>query len=44
MYEKVLIYARTMVAEFLVQRAEKDNMAELGTGKYGRPMHPINHL
>ncbi|XP_076670956.1 transcription termination factor lodestar [Andrena cerasifolii] len=36
-YEKVLIYSRTLFAQFLAQRAEKDHMAELGAGKYDKP-------
>ena len=36
-YEKVLIYSRTLFAQFLSQRAEKDHMAELGVGKFDRP-------
>ena len=36
-YEKVLIYSRTLFAQFLSQRAEKDHMAELGAGKFDRP-------
>lgn len=36
-YEKVLIYSRTLFAQFLAQRAEKDHMVDLGVGKYDRP-------
>ncbi|XP_047368217.1 transcription termination factor 2 [Vespa velutina] len=36
-YEKVLIYSRTLFAQFLSQRAEKDHMADLRSGIYDKP-------
>lgn len=36
-YEKVLIYSRTLFAQFLAQRAEKDHMIDLAVGKYDKP-------
>lgn len=36
-YEKVLIYSRTLFAQFLAQRAEKDHMVDLAVGKYDKP-------
>ncbi|CAK9798659.1 Transcription termination factor 2 [Anthophora quadrimaculata] len=36
-YEKVLIYSRTLFAQFLAQRAEKDHMVDLSSGKYDKP-------
>ncbi|XP_043252676.1 transcription termination factor 2 isoform X3 [Colletes gigas] len=36
-YEKVLIYSRTLFAQFLSQRAEKDHMRDLATGIYDQP-------
>lgn len=36
-YEKVLIYSRTLFAQFLSQRAEKDHMFDLAAGKYDKP-------
>lgn len=36
-YEKVLIYSRTLFAQFLAQRAEKDHMVDLAAGKYDKP-------
>ncbi|XP_043683954.1 transcription termination factor 2 [Vespula pensylvanica] len=36
-YEKVLIYSRTLFAQFLSQRAEKDHMADLMSGMYDKP-------
>nr|XP_031835542.1 transcription termination factor 2 isoform X1 [Nomia melanderi] len=36
-YEKVLIYSRTLFAQFLSQRAEKDHMYDLASGKYDKP-------
>ncbi|XP_050470437.1 transcription termination factor 2 isoform X1 [Bombus huntii] len=36
-YEKVLIYSRTLFAQFLAQRADKDHMVDLAAGKYDKP-------
>ncbi|XP_076632722.1 transcription termination factor lodestar isoform X2 [Colletes latitarsis] len=36
-YEKVLIYSRTLFAQFLSQRAEKDHMRDLAAGIYDQP-------
>ncbi|XP_076167205.1 transcription termination factor lodestar [Ptiloglossa arizonensis] len=36
-YEKVLIYSRTLFAQFLAQRAEKDHMMDLAGGVYDKP-------
>ncbi|KYQ52658.1 Transcription termination factor 2 [Trachymyrmex zeteki] len=36
-YEKVLAYSRTLFAQFLVQRAEKEHMLDLYSGKYNKP-------
>ncbi|XP_053997670.1 transcription termination factor 2-like isoform X1 [Hylaeus anthracinus] len=36
-YEKVLIYSRTLFAQFLSQRAEKDHMDDLASGAYDKP-------
>ncbi|CAL7941631.1 unnamed protein product [Xylocopa violacea] len=36
-YQKVLIYSRTLFAQFLAQRAEKEHMIDLGVGKYNSP-------
>ncbi|EFN78730.1 Transcription termination factor 2 [Harpegnathos saltator] len=36
-YEKILVYSRTLFAQFLAQRAEKDHMFELYGGKYNQP-------
>ncbi|XP_014612648.1 PREDICTED: transcription termination factor 2-like [Polistes canadensis] len=36
-YEKVLIYSRTLFAQFLAQRAEKDHMVDLESGLYDKP-------
>ncbi|XP_043498526.1 transcription termination factor 2 [Polistes fuscatus] len=36
-YEKVLIYSRTLFAQFLAQRAEKDHMTDLESGLYDKP-------
>ncbi|KAG7198793.1 hypothetical protein KM043_001771 [Ampulex compressa] len=41
-YEKVLIYSRTLFAQFLAQRAEKDHVADLYAGKYDRPSFLTN--
>ncbi|XP_076648059.1 pre-mRNA processing factor 6 [Halictus rubicundus] len=36
-YEKVLVYSRTLFAQFLAQRADKDHMYDLAAGKYDKP-------
>jgi len=36
-YEKVLVYSRTLFAQFLAQRAEKEHMLDLYSGKYDTP-------
>lgn len=36
-YEKVLVYSRTLFAQFLAQRAEKEHMYDLASGRYDRP-------
>ncbi|KAK2583547.1 hypothetical protein KPH14_009501 [Odynerus spinipes] len=36
-YEKVLIYSRTLFAQFLMQRAEKDHTIDLHSGMYNQP-------
>ena len=36
-YDKVMVYSRTIFAQFLAQRAEKAHMYELGAGKYDKP-------
>lgn len=36
-YEKILVYSRTLFAQFLAQRAEKEHMFELYGGKYDKP-------
>ena len=36
-YEKILIYSRSLFAQFLAQRAEKDHMVDLAVGKYDKP-------
>lgn len=36
-YDKVMVYSRTIFAQFLAQRAEKAHMFELGAGKYDKP-------
>ena len=36
-YEKVLVFSRTLFAQFLAQRAEKEHMFDLAGGKYDRP-------
>lgn len=36
-YEKILIYSRTLFAQFLAQRAEKEHMVDLYGGRYDRP-------
>lgn len=41
-YEKILIYSRTLFAQFLAQRAEKRHMVELYGGKYDRPVFLSN--
>ncbi|XP_015175312.1 PREDICTED: transcription termination factor 2 isoform X2 [Polistes dominula] len=41
-YEKVLIYSRTLFAQFLAQRAEKDHMVDLSSGLYDKPTYMSN--
>ncbi|KYN02202.1 PREDICTED: transcription termination factor 2 [Cyphomyrmex costatus] len=41
-YEKVLAYSRTLFAQFLAQRAEKDHMLDLHSGKYNKPSYFSN--
>lgn len=41
-YEKILIYSRTLFAQFLAQRAEKDHMFDLHGGKYDAPAYLSN--
>ena len=36
-YEKILIYSRTLFAQFLAQRAEKEHMFDLYGRKYDKP-------
>ncbi|XP_066588930.1 transcription termination factor 2 [Prorops nasuta] len=36
-YEKVLVYSRTLFAQFLSQRAEKEHMIELHGGRFNKP-------
>ncbi|XP_014476224.1 PREDICTED: transcription termination factor 2-like, partial [Dinoponera quadriceps] len=36
-YEKILVCSRTLFAQFLAQRAEKQHMFELHAGKYDQP-------
>jgi len=36
-YEKILVYSRTLFAQFLTQKAEKGHMFDLNSGKYDRP-------
>lgn len=36
-YEKILVYSRTLFAQFLVQKAEKDHMFDLNSGRYDKP-------
>ncbi|XP_033322889.2 transcription termination factor 2 [Megalopta genalis] len=36
-YEKVLIYSRTLFAQFLAQRADKNHMHDLASGRYNKP-------
>jgi len=36
-YEKILVYSRTLFAQFLAQRAEKEHMFDLYSGKYNKP-------
>ncbi|XP_043270770.1 transcription termination factor 2-like [Venturia canescens] len=42
-YDKVLVFSRTLFAQFLAQRAEKAHMQELGTGMYDKPSWQMNH-
>ncbi|XP_029158221.1 transcription termination factor 2 isoform X2 [Nylanderia fulva] len=41
-YEKILAYSRTLFAQFLAQRAEKDHMYDLYAGKYDAPAYLSN--
>ncbi|XP_012532592.1 transcription termination factor 2 [Monomorium pharaonis] len=41
-YEKILIYSRTLFAQFLAQRAEKGHMYDLYNGKYDKPAYLSN--
>lgn len=41
-YEKILVYSRTLFAQFLAQRAEKEHMFDLHHGKYNRPAYLSN--
>lgn len=41
-YEKILIYSRTLFAQFLAQRAEKAHMIDLYGGKYDKPTYFLN--
>lgn len=41
-YEKVLIYSRTLFAQFLAQRAEKHHMFELHGGKHDVPAYLLD--
>ncbi|XP_011647072.2 transcription termination factor 2, partial [Pogonomyrmex barbatus] len=41
-YEKILIYSRTLFAQFLAQRAEKEHMFDLYGGKYDKPAFLAN--
>ncbi|XP_012234246.2 transcription termination factor 2-like isoform X1 [Linepithema humile] len=36
-YEKILVYSRTLFAQFLAQKAEKDHMFDLCSGKFDKP-------
>lgn len=36
-YEKVLVFSRTLFAQFLHQRAEKDHMFQVNAGKFDAP-------
>ncbi|XP_029679622.1 transcription termination factor 2-like isoform X2 [Formica exsecta] len=41
-YEKILIYSRTLFAQFLAQKAEKEHMFDLDGGKYNTPAYLSN--
>ncbi|EFN62976.1 Transcription termination factor 2 [Camponotus floridanus] len=41
-YEKILIYSRTLFAQFLAQRAEKAHMFDLHGGKYDVPTYLLS--
>ncbi|KAL0133557.1 hypothetical protein PUN28_000943 [Cardiocondyla obscurior] len=41
-YEKILIYSRTLFAQFLAQRAEKQHAFDLYSGKYDKPAYLSN--
>lgn len=36
-YEKILVYSRTLFAQFLAQRAEKDHLFDLHSGRFDQP-------
>ncbi|XP_071573079.1 transcription termination factor 2 [Temnothorax nylanderi] len=41
-YEKILVYSRTLFAQFLAQRAEKEHMLDLYGGRYNMPAYLAN--
>ncbi|XP_071629457.1 transcription termination factor 2 [Temnothorax longispinosus] len=41
-YEKILVYSRTLFAQFLAQRAEKEHMFDLYGGRYNKPAYLAN--
>lgn len=41
-YEKILVYSRTLFAQFLAQRAEKHHMFDLNGGQYNKPAFVSN--
>lgn len=41
-YEKILVYSRTLFAQFLHQRAEKAHMMNLNSGVYEKPSFVLN--
>ncbi|KYM75325.1 Transcription termination factor 2 [Atta colombica] len=41
-YKKILAYSRTLFAQFLAQRAEKEHMLDLYSGKYDKPSFSSN--
>ncbi|XP_032689169.1 transcription termination factor 2 [Odontomachus brunneus] len=41
-YEKILVYSRTLFAQFLAQRADKEHMFDLHSGKYNKPTFFLN--
>lgn len=38
-YEKILVYSRTLFQQFLAQRAEKERTFDSYSGKYDKPTH-----